>query len=165
MYHRDQLIDQMPFMRKKFIRYRYYAGKTLDDIFSAEQKKGMDIYTANCFESGVFINEGNNKFNFVAFPEMAQLSTINDIVIADMDKDGHKDIIAAGNSSDPDIGTGNYDAMASIFLKGDGKGNFKAVLPSGLPVQGEIRRIIPLANHSRFILLQNNAAAKTVTVN
>ncbi len=165
MYHRDQLIDQMPFMRKKFIRYRYYAGKTLDEIFSEEQKKGMDIYTANCFESGVFINEGNNQFRFVAFPEMAQLSTINDIVIADMDKDGHKDIIAAGNSSDPDIGTGNYDAMASIFLKGDGKGNFKAVLPSGLPVQGEIRRIIPLANYSRFILLQNNAAAKTVSVN
>lgn len=165
MYHRDQLIDQMPFMRKKFIRYRYYAGQTLDDLFSAEQQKGMDIYTAHCFESGVFINEGNSQFSFVAFPEMAQLSLINDIVVADLDKDGHKDIIAAGNSSDPDIGTGNYDAMASIFLKGDGKGNFRAVLPSGLPVQGEIRRIIPLARDSRFILLQNNAAAKTVSVN
>jgi hypothetical protein len=85
------------------------------------------------------------------------------MIIADLDKDGIKDILACGNSYDPDITTGNLDAMASLFLKGKGKGEFEAISPaiSGLPVQGEIRKII-LLNNSSFIFLQNSAKAKVV---
>jgi enediyne biosynthesis protein E4 len=165
MFHRDALIDQMPSMRKKFIRYHQYAGKTLGEIFTPEQKKDMDVYKANCFESGVFLNEGQSGLRFEPFPQMAQLSSINDLFIADLDKDGMKDILVCGNSYDPDITTGNLDAMASLFLKGDGKGGFHAVSSSssGLPVHGEIRRIIPLGNSS-FIFLQNNAAAMIYSI-
>src|SRR4030095_2261182 len=103
MYHRDQLIDQMPMMRKKFIRYRNYAGKTLDEIFTDDQKRGMDIFKASCFESGVLINEGDLKFRFVPFPDEGQFSTINDFAIADFEGDGVKDIFIVGNSYDPDV--------------------------------------------------------------
>lgn len=163
MYHRDQLIDQMPMMRKKFIRYRFYAAKTMDEIFTEEQEKGMDIYTTRCFESGIFINEGNNHFRFEPFPEMAQLSNINDLMLDDVDKDGNKDIIVVGNSSDPDVGTGNYDAMASLFLKGNGKGQFTAVLRSGLSTKGEVRRVISVSNS--FIFLRNDAPAQVFSKN
>jgi hypothetical protein len=161
MYHRDQLIDQMPMMRKKFIRYRHYAGKTMDELFTDEQKKGMDVFTASCFESGVFINEGNYKFRFVAFPEMAQLSTINDLVIEDLDSDGLKDILTGGNCYDADVSTGNYDAAAVVLLKGDGKGNFSAVssTKSGINVNGEVRRIFFNKENKKIILLKNNAKA------
>ena len=162
MYHRDQLIDQMPSMRKKFYRYALYAGKTLDEIFTEEQKKGMDIYTTNCFESGVFINEGNFSFRFEAFPEMAQLSTVNDMVTGDFDNDGNTDIITGGNSSDPEIGTGSYDAMAALFLKGDGKGRFTAEVLSGLPNEGEVRKIIHFPQLGSVVLLKNNSPAQFV---
>lgn len=165
MYHRDQLIDQMPFMRKNFYRYKMYSGKTMDELFTAEQKKGMDIFKAACFESGVFINEGNMRFRFEAFPEMAQLSTINDIVAEDIDSDGKKDLVVVGNSYDADVSTGNYDAMAALFLKGDGKGGFTADVRSGLPVEGEIRKIIPLQQNNSYILLLNSAPAKVITKN
>ncbi|MGQ0738721.1 MAG: VCBS repeat-containing protein [Bacteroidota bacterium] len=158
MYHRNQLIDQMPFIRKKFYRFHLYAGKTMDEIFTPEQTAGMDIYKTTCFESGVFLNDGSGSFRFVAFPEMAQLSTINDLLVADWDKDGHKDILVAGNSSDPDVSTGNYDAMAALLLSGDGKGSFNPVPASGISLNGEIRRIIPLVNRD-LILLQNNGPA------
>lgn len=163
MYHRDQLIDQMPMMRKKFYRYSLYAGKTMDDVFSAEQRSGMDLYTASCFESGVFINEGNNTFRFIPFPELAQLSTINDMLVTDINNDGKKDIIVGGNCYDPDVSTGNYDAMAALVLLGDGKGNFRAALSSGLKTSGEVRKIIPLGDKS-FILLKNNAPALQFTL-
>ena len=163
MYHRDQLIDQMPFIRKKFYRYHMYAGKTMDEIFTDEQKAGMDIYKAACFQSGVFLNEGKNQFRFIAFPEMAQMSNINDILAADMDKDGHLDLVVSGNSSDADVSSGNYDAMATLFLKGDGKGYFQPVLQSGLNVRGEVRRIIPLQDGNSFILLKNNGKAEVFT--
>lgn len=158
MYHRDQLIDQMPAMRKKFYRYALYAGKTMDDIFSPEQKKGMDIYTASCFESGVFLNEGNYSFRFIPFPETAQLSLVNDLMVTDADHDGLKDIVLAGNCYDPDVSTGNYDGMAALLLLGDGKGGFRPALYSGIKASGEVRKIIPLPDRS-FILLKNNAPA------
>jgi len=165
MYHRDQLIDQVPFMRKNFYRFRMYAGKTMDDIFTTDQKKGMDIYKTACFESGVFINEGNMHFRFEAFPEMAQLSTINDIMVDDIDKDGLTDLVVVGNSYDADVSTGNYDAMAALFLKGTGKGGFTADVRSGLPSEGEVRRIVPLQQSNSFILLLNSGAAKVITKN
>lgn len=89
----------------------------------------MDIYTARCFESGILINEGNGNFRFKPFDEKAQLSTINDLIFADLDKDGIRDILACGNSDDAAVMVGNYDATAAILLKGDGKGGFIPVAP------------------------------------
>src|SRR4030095_9647790 len=167
MYHRDQLIDQMPMMRKKFIRYRNYAGKTLDEIFTEDQKKGMDVFKTNFFESGVLINDGNFRFRFIAFPEQAQFSTINDLVISDFNGDGVKDILAAGNSYDPDVSTGNYDAMAALLMTGNGNGKFSAVLnsQSGLTIKGEVRRILYDMQKKQLVLLQNNAVAQDFKLN
>jgi len=161
MFSRDQLIDQMPMFRKKYVRYKYYAGKTMDDIFTADQKKGMNIFTSGTFESGIFINDGNGTFHFQPFPEKAQLSTINDLIAEDIDGDGIKDILVAGNSNDADVATGNYDATAALFLKGTGKGNFIAVPKiEGPSMRGEIRRIIYLKENKCFIFLKNNDAAQ-----
>ena len=163
IYHRDQLLDQIPMMRKKFYRYHLYSVATLDNIFTEEQKKGMDVYKAACFQSGVFINNGNNSFKFEPLPEIAQLSYISDMLIEDFDKDGIKDIVIGGNCYDAEIGTGNYDAMASLFLKGEGNGKFTANTNTGMNTKGEVRKIIPV-NDKTFIFLKNNAPAQTFSL-
>lgn len=164
MYHRDQLIDQMPMFRKKYYRYRMYAGRTMDELFTPEQKQGMDTYTTRSFASGIFINDGNNRFHFELLPEMAQLSTICDALYRDLDGDGNKDILVCGNNSDADVGTGNYDAMALLMLKGDGKGRFSAVpaTTSGLATRGEARKLVPLdqKNGKSILVLRNSGAAQ-----
>ena len=169
LFSRDQLIDQMPMMRKKFVRYKDYSGTTLEKLFSAEQKKGMDIYTARCFESGILINEGNGGFRFKPFDEKAQLSIINDLIFADLDKDGIRDILACGNSDDAAVMVGNYDATAAILLKGDGKGGFNPVAPlnAGFNIRGEVRKIIYYKEKDKpvLILLKNNAAAQVLQQN
>lgn len=165
MYHRDQLIDQMPMFRKKYYRYRMYAGRTMDELFTPEQKQGMDMYTARSFASGIFINEGNNRFRFELLPEMAELSTICDVLFRDLDGDGIKDLLVCGNNNDADVGTGNYDAMALLMLKGNGKGGFSA-LPatvSGLATRGEARKIVPLdQNNGKSILVLKNSGSALV---
>jgi hypothetical protein len=167
LFSRDQLIDQMPFMRKKFIRYRNYSGTTLDKLFTEEQKKGMDIYTANFFESGVLINEGTGAFHFVPFPERAQLSNINDMVVDDFDKDGIKDVLVCGNTNDPAVMVGNIDATSILLLKGDGKGAFSAVphQTDGLKVRGESRKLVYLKDNNVLVVLKNSAAAQVFSVN
>jgi hypothetical protein len=167
LFSRDQLIDQMPFMRKKFIRYKDYSGTTLDKLFTDEQQKGMDIYKTNFFESGILLNEGNGNFRFVPFPEKAQLGNINDVVIDDFDKDGNKDILVCGNTNDGAVMVGTIDAMAILLLKGDGKGSFEA-LPhtmDGLKVRGECRRLIYQKENKRLIILKNSAPAQSYQLN
>jgi enediyne biosynthesis protein E4 len=161
LFSRDQLIDQMPSMRKKFVRYRQYSGKTLDEIFTAQEKKGMDVYKTNFFESGVLINEGKASFRFIPFPERAQLSNINDLLIEDIDADGIKDILVCGNSSDPAVMVGNYDATSALMLKGTGGGNFTAVSPAenGLTVRGESRRMMYIKDRM-LVFLKNGGGAE-----
>ena len=167
LFNRDQLIDQMPMMRKKFIRYSDYSGTTLDALFTEEQKKNMDVFMTRTFESGVLINEGNGAFHFVPFPEKAQLSNINDLVVDDFDGDGSKDILICGNSNDAAVMVGNYDATPAMLLKGDGKGQFKAVPypEAGLTIRGEVRKIIYDKESKKplLVLLRNSAAAGVFT--
>ena len=167
LFSRDQLIDQMPSMRKKFIRYRDYSGTTLNKLFSPDQQKGMDIYTSNFFESGVLINEGNGAYHFVAFPEKAQFSNINDFVVDDFDKDGIKDIIVCGNSNDAAVMVGNYDANSVLLLKGDGKGSFSAVphTTDGLKVRGESRKMLYSKENRQLTILKNSAPAQVFILN
>lgn len=162
LYSRDQLIDQVPSMRKKFVRYRDYSGKTMDEILTPAEKNNMEVFKTNFFESGVLMNEGNNTFRFIPFPERAQFSTINDLVIDDMDGDGIKDVLVCGNSNDPAVMTGVYDATSALVLKGSGAGNFTAVLPAenGLNIRGESRKMVYLKDKGMVIFLKNDAAAQ-----
>lgn len=164
LYSRDQLMDQIPSMRKKFIRYRDYSGKTLDGILTEAEKKDMEVFKTNFFESGVLMNEGNNVFRFIPFPDKAQFSNINDVVIDDIDNDGIKDILVCGNSDDPAVMVGVYDATSALLLKGTGKGNFVAVSPAedGLTVRGESRKMVYLKDKGKttLIFLKNNESAQ-----
>jgi hypothetical protein len=157
----------MPSMRKKFIRYKDYSGTTLNKLFSPEQQKGMDIYTANFFESGVLINEGNGAYHFVAFPEKAQFSNINDFVVDDFDKDGIKDIVICGNSNDAAVMVGNYDANSALLLKGEGKGSFSAVphTTDGLKVRGESRKMLYSKETRQLTIFKNSAPAQVFILN
>ena len=86
----------------------------------------------------------------------------------DYDGDGNKDLLVCGNNNDPDVATGNYDAMAALLMKGDGKGKFVPVSASnsGLNVRGEVRKLIPLNDKTGrlVILLKNSGAAQVVSV-
>ena len=126
-----------------------------------------DVYKSNFFESGVLLNNGNGSYRFVAFPEQAQFSNINDMVIDDFDKDGIKDILVCGNTNDPAVMVGNIDASSILLMKGNGKGSFTAVphTTDGLKVRGESRKLVYLKENSLLMVLKNNAAAQVFTLN
>jgi len=86
------------------------------------------------------------------------------MVIDDMDNDGIKDILVCGNSSDPAVMVGIYDATSALLLKGTGNGNFMAVSPAadGLTVRGESRKMVYLKDKGKtsLIFLKNSEAAQ-----
>ena len=96
-------------------------------------------------------NLGDFKFKINELPIEAQFAPINDMLTGDFDSDGFKDILMVGNDYGNEIFIGRLDALNGLFLKGDGKGNFKTVSAemSGFLASGD-------ANNEDIILVTQN---------
>ncbi len=127
---RDDLIKQIPEMKKKFPDYASYARATIGDVLSQKEKSSSYIVKAFHFASSFLKNQGNGKFQLTDLPLEAQLAPIYGILIQDFDTDGFLDILLSGNDFGTEVGVGRYDALKGVFLKGNGNGDFKAVSSS-----------------------------------
>ncbi|MDP4264468.1 MAG: VCBS repeat-containing protein [Bacteroidota bacterium] len=157
---RDELIGQIPGMRKRFESYKSYALATFDDIFTPQELKDAFIVKSECFESSYLENKGNGKFERKALPLQCQFAPLFGMVAGDYNNDGHLDILMTGNSYSTEVSTGNYDAMTGLLLLGDGKGNFQPVNSnvSGFLADGDSKGMaqVNMADGSSVILVANN---------
>jgi hypothetical protein len=155
----DELAEQLPFVRKKFLRYNEYATATLHQILTPEQeKKAQNVYAYN-LASCVFENTGKG-FIVKLLPQNAQLSSVKGIIIKDWDEDGKKDLLLHGNDFSWRAQLGNIDAAYGIICKGKGNGYFEA-LPlrnTGAVCNGDVRDIatVQTAKGPIIICARNN---------
>ena len=91
----DQLSNQLVELRKTYPSYQSFAGKTIEEIFE-KTIKNATLYQVNTLATGYLKNE-NNTFVFVPFDENWQLAPVRAFVDIDIDHDGRKEVIAAGN--------------------------------------------------------------------
>jgi hypothetical protein len=165
---KHDLISQIPSVKKKYLKYEDYKSQQVSDIFTKEQLTGSFKLNAFSLETVVLENT-NGKLIIKELPIEAQFTDIFGIEISDFDKDGNKDILLAGNfySSKPEVG--RYDASYGTFLKGDGKGKFKAVpnKDCGLMIDGEVRDIrrIKVGNDNLILVARNNDTPIFLKVN
>ena len=163
---RDELFDQIPSLQKKFGRYADYADAQLKDIFSEEQLAKAKTVEMKMTESVLLRNDGNNKFTITALPAYAQISTVNGIIADDVDGDGNKDMIIAGNFFPFRAQQGPLDASMGAVLKGDGKGGFMQLpyTQTGLCIPGDVRDIIKIKQGNSFIIVaaKNNGAIQII---
>jgi len=159
---RHDLVNVLPYLKKKYLKYADYKNQTIEDIFSKEQLGKATKLEAYTMESSVFINNRNGTFTRKALPTEAQLSPMYGIAVDDFDGDGNEDILMGGNfyQSKPEVGI--YDASYGTLLTGDGKGNFVAIQAqqSGINVRGAVRDIdLITVNKKRVAMfaLNNNA--------
>lgn len=147
---KDVLIKQVPSMKKKFIYYKDYGAATLEDVLSDEQRKSSRVLQCRMVQTGWWKNE-NGRFSFEAFPIPAQVSVTQSILVADLDADGHLDILLAGNKYSMEVETGRMDAGNGTFLKGDGHGQFAYVDNNitGFWASGDVRDLAYLRSSSR----------------
>ncbi len=162
MVRRADLVNQLPHLKKKYLRYNNYVGETMEDIFTPEELKGTLRLEANTLASSLLLNSGNGSFEVHALPFAAQLAPIYGLALHDFDKDGHMDILLAGNfhSAKPEVG--RYDANYGTFLKGDGKDGFVEITPkdSGFRLDGEVRDLEVL--NDKIVLVGKCNAAPSV---
>jgi hypothetical protein len=157
---RDEMISQVPAMRKRFDSYKKFALATFENIFTKQELSNAFIVKAECFESSYLENKGNGKFERRALPLPSQFAPIFGMITGDYNNDGHPDILITGNSWSTEVSTGNYDALTGLLLIGDGKGNFQPVNSSvtGFIADGDSKGMaqIYLADNSPVVLVGNN---------
>lgn len=129
----------VPSVLTKFRTYAAYGSADLQEIFG-DTLKLVPALRADTLESMVFLNQGGH-FAARPLPLMAQLAPAFAPVVADFDGDGTEDIFISQNSFAANAETGRYDGGRSLWLRGDGTGNFISVAAaaSGLSVFGEQR--------------------------
>jgi hypothetical protein len=156
--NRDQLAAQAPVIKKKFLLNKDYANATEDAIFG--NTKDLQVLTCNETRSCWIENKGNGRFVMHPLPMEAQFAPVNAIICADMDGDGIKDILLAGNEYQTEVMTGRYDASYGCFLKGTTGKEFKVIPPaiSGFKIDGDVKdmKLITTANKEKLILVAVN---------
>ena len=138
---RDEMLEQIGSLRKRFTTYMSYADITLKDIFKEEELSSSGHLQANHMETTLFINGSDGKFSVSPLPVQAQYSPIHTITVFDYDKDGHDDVLLCGNNSHTKIRLGKFDANYGVLLKGNGKGDFQYINQSlsGFNLRGDVR--------------------------
>ena len=159
--------QQMPFIKKKFPTYDQFGEATVKDIHGENLDKALQ-YHATEFRSGAWINNGLGKFDFMAFPNEAQIAPIQGIIAKDLNKDGNLDLICAGNYYNREVETTRSDAGIGCVLLGDGTGKFTAMHPTehGLKLYKDVRDISLCKMKSGISLIAacNNDALEVYTI-
>ena len=157
---RHDLVGELPYLKKRYLKYAQYKEQTMEDIFSREQLQNVLKLNAYEMRSSVLMNNRNGTFTVKPLPAEAQFSTVFGIVVKDYDGDGKKDILLGGNFYQSKPEAGIYDASYGLLLKGNGKGEFRAVSPqtSGIVIKGAVRDIkeIRAGKNTLMIVAKNN---------
>ncbi|MEB2783704.1 VCBS repeat-containing protein [Algoriphagus persicinus] len=156
---KNNLIKQIPSLRKQLLTYSSYQNKTLEELFPESViSKSLTLQT-DLLETSLWINEGNGKLSLSQLPNEIQASPVF-AIYALPSESGNATLFFGGNQSriKPELGgqMGSYGWV----LKPSGKNQWKSLLPeqSGLFVPGEIRSIlsIKIENEPHIITLRNN---------
>ncbi len=165
---KGELQRATPAIKQKFIKYKDYANKTVEELYSDEQRTGMVIRQITTTESAFLINDGKGNFSLQALPYEAQFSPIRGIEVSDFDHDGKLDILLAGNFFDSLPEWGRFDSLYGLMLKGIGQGKFavKRSKDTGFQTRGQVRKmsLVKVKGGNFVVLAKNNDKAQVFQV-
>ncbi len=151
--------QQIPELNKQFKTYDIFAASNVSEIYGDDKLANALHYEATTFSSTYFENKGDGEFEVHPLPQMAQLSSINDLLIDDFNNDQHLDILVAGNLYNAEVETTRNDAGYGLLLTGDGKGAFEVVnrKESGFFVPANVKQMgMVNGKNGRLILVGCN---------
>lgn len=145
----------LPYIDDKFQTFSSYAKADIFEIYGKENLDRALHYSADSFASVYLENSGNGHFTVHQLPNLAQFSSINDILIDDFNEDKNPDILIAGNLYNMEVQTPRNDAGFGLLLEGDGKGQFKPVsnLKSGFYVPYDVKSLATVHGDGTELIL------------
>ena len=165
---RDEIIGQIPVLRRKFPDYKSYADAQMTDIFQEGDLKDARVLTATELRT-VYYRNNNGKLEKQTLPLEAQFAPVFAIETVDYDQDGNMDLILGGNQNAACVRIGVIDANYGQLYRGDGKGNFRYIPQpvSGLSITGDVKsmKVITVKNNRYLLAGINNFGIVTYKLN
>ena len=165
---RDELLGQIPGLKKYYKTYDSYAKATTEELFSLVNVKPAIILEIQELRSSYLINKGNGNFEFRNLPMETQLSACQDFIYDDFNGDGNKEILTAGNLYPFRVNIGQMDASLGSLLKFKEESLVNYKLKEKIWLEGDVRDINIMKFNSgvkRLLVTRNNDKASLYTIN
>jgi enediyne biosynthesis protein E4 len=160
VHNRLVLIDQIPAIKRRIQTFSQYATTPFEGIFTQQELQGAYTVKANTLASVVLINQNGKSFTTVPLPDIAQISTLNDVIAGDLNADGKTDLILVGNNYNQETLFGRYDASVGTILLNDGHSGWSLAdhAKTKFTAAGDVRHATTYHTPTgkAFLILQNN---------
>jgi enediyne biosynthesis protein E4 len=146
---RDEMLEQIAPLRKRYTTFSSYADATLTDVFKEEDLKSAGYLKVNHLATTFFQSTTKGQFTLSELPVQVQYSPVNTISVLDYNHDGKEDLLLCGNNSKTKLRLGKFDANYGVLLKGNGKGGFEYINQrlSGFNLKGDVKSVVDI-NHT-----------------
>ncbi len=149
---RDDILSQLPGLKKEFPTYSDYAQFTTSDLLRIFPDYQAD--TINELRSMIF-NKKGESWQAVSLPLVAQVAPVNTIQAMDVDGDQDLDVILAGNELYTRVKIGEMDANHGVLLENKGHLKFEPVPQrrSGFRLKGAVKSSEMILNTGETYML------------
>lgn len=161
----SRMAESMRFILDNQRSYTDYSTATVEEVIGPERFQEAGYVEASTFDHLVFINE-EDGFRAEPLPTEAQLAPALGTAVADLDGDGHEDVLLSQNFFFYDLETPRSDAGRGLLLRGNGTGTLTSVpgQHSGITAYGEQRGLavadVDQNNRLDVVLAQNGAPTR-----
>lgn len=154
----DELVEQVPSIRKKFYKYADYAKAGIKDILGDNGSAQSPYIKVTTLQSSFFRNDGKGKFEILPLPDNFQSSMIQAFVYDDFDRDERPEILCAGNFYPYKVEQGRSDSFFGGLLESSARRISEKKSKEPLWLMGDIRDMARIKSKSgkRIIVVSRN---------
>jgi len=160
---KDDLIKQLPALKKQFLFYESYKEAQINDLFPSDVLERTVVLSANQLATCIFLNNGDGTFEEKILPYQAQIAPTYAVIIKDFNKDDKIDILIAGNLDEVKPEIGAYRSSYGLLLLGNGKGDFLPTSAdvSGINISGAVRDLetLTIGGKNYVVVVRNDDEA------
>lgn len=144
---KKDLTAQLVSLKKQNLQHAEFANKSIQELLEPAALRKALVREGTYFQSAVAINDGSGQFQLQALPTEVQFSCVCDIFCVDLNADGKKDLVMAGNEGSFTPQFSKLDASFGHVLLNEGDGTFRRIpnRTTGFFLRGnakEIRSIV-----------------------
>ena len=161
---KDELISQLPYLKKKIVKYENYANARIQDLFSATQLNESYVSELHILETSLFLSQPEGGFDRQQMPQELQYAPMYALTHHTEDNTSTEGTFYLGGNHylvKPQFG--RYDASKGWALNysfSEDKIEFEE--PEILGIKGQIRQleIVNLQTDKQLLIGVNNQAGK-----
>lgn len=164
IHSKDELSSQLTMIKKRFVNYKDYALKTVEEIFTNEELEKAKVFTIDNLASG-YIENNNGVFNkFHEFDKNLQLASIN--TFGEPNTLGQKGLFVYGNNKMVNTYHGAYESLKGYVLENKNKNLLATELGIvGISSQVKDVREVALKKEKLLLIISNNDSIKVYRKN